>query len=91
MSCLDYAQIDRAVAATVALGQGEAMLLSDPKSGLAIERRNLDAAIRADCELLAAWGPEGKDWREEMLKFVLNRRGVVEWPEWAAAWVQEGE
>jgi hypothetical protein len=52
-----------------------------------------DAAIRADCELLAAYEPlltgsrlQHSD-REFILKFVLNRRNVVDWPAWAGAWV----
>src|SRR5262249_28514956 len=44
-----------------------------------------DAAIRADCELLAAWeGIAYEAHREKILRFVLNWRGVIERPGRAA-------
>ena len=51
--------------------------------------------IRRDCDLIAAWEaahhePAGPFPREQILKFVLNRRGVNWWPDWAGRWVAGG-
>lgn len=49
--------------------------------------------IRADCELIHTWDhrhdqEDDSAWRYEILIFILNRRGVIDWPSWGSEWVE---
>lgn len=57
-------------------------------------KRLEEEQLRSDCELLNDWenwsGPPFRE-RTEILRFVLNRRQIADWPAWAAEWIGGGE
>lgn len=92
---LDYAAI---LASTTAIA-GEFAATLAPANPIEAFLAEADEALKAECELLAAWERsrtgatfmEKPAFRREIVSFVLNRHRVVEWPAWASEWVKGGD